>query len=41
MAAVPAPDGRHVVCGDSAGAVRVWEIDWEPAVDGTRGGRGG
>ncbi|WP_280118887.1 WD40 repeat domain-containing protein [Streptomyces marokkonensis] len=31
-AAVPTPDGRYVVAGDSAGRVRVWEIDWEQTV---------
>ncbi|MFI8087295.1 protein kinase [Streptomyces sp. NPDC086080] len=41
LAAVPTPDGRHVVCGDSAGVVRVWEIDWELATDGNRSGHGG
>ncbi|MEU2897603.1 hypothetical protein ACWC4E_29345 [Streptomyces sp. NPDC001273] len=41
LAAVPTPDGRHVVCGDSAGVVRVWEIDWELAADGDRSGHGG
>ncbi|MFE2281350.1 WD40 repeat domain-containing serine/threonine protein kinase [Streptomyces sp. NPDC059454] len=38
LAAVPVPDGRYVVCGDSAGTVRVWEIDWELAADGGRSG---
>ncbi|MFI2505786.1 protein kinase [Streptomyces sp. NPDC018972] len=36
LVAVPTPDGRHVVCGDSAGTVRVWEIDWELAADPSR-----
>ncbi|MFD8820912.1 protein kinase [Streptomyces sp. NPDC059605] len=32
FAAVPTPDGRHVVTGDMEGLVRMWELDWELTV---------
>lgn len=30
---VPTPDGRYVLAGDFDGTVRVWELDWELALD--------
>jgi hypothetical protein len=36
LVAVPTPDGRCAVRGDSAGAVRVWGVGWELAPDGGR-----